>query len=79
MIITQEDVDEIIRRARESHYGLGEGLSYKQHHLEISMYEPQDLDALALLLINGWDGKYDLISAVAAALKVVAEKAAIDA
>jgi hypothetical protein len=70
MTITQADVDEIIKRARESNYGLG--LSHKQNHLQISTYE--DLDALALLLINGWDGKYDLISAVAAALKVVEEK-----
>jgi hypothetical protein len=73
MEITQEIVDKIIKRAEDSPFGLNEGLTYKQGHLQISTYADKDLDALAMLLVNGYHSKYDLISVFAAALKTVAD------
>lgn len=71
--VTQEFVDRIIARAQASDYGLGEGLTHKQGHLKIDQYNPQDLNALALLLVNGYDEKYDLVSVFRAALELVAQ------
>lgn len=75
MKITQKDVDEIIARAKASDFGLGDGLTEKQGHNQIGQYADHDLRSLGMLLINGYDTKYDLISVVCAALEVVAERA----
>jgi hypothetical protein len=72
MNITQEIVDQIIARAKKSSYGLGEGLTHKNGHNKIDQYHPQDLEALALLLVNGYDEKNDLVSVFQAALEVIA-------
>lgn len=72
MIITQEIVDQIIARAKKSSYGLGEGLTHKNGHNRIDQFHPQDLEALALLLVNGYDAKYDLVSVFQAALEIIA-------
>lgn len=68
MNITQELVDRIIKRAKASDFGLSDGLGYKHGHLDIKQYAQQDLTALAVLLVNGYDAKHDLISVFAAAL-----------
>lgn len=76
MIITQQDVDEIVVRARKSELGLGDGLTHKNNHLKLSTYAtPHTLDTLAHCLVGGFDEKYDLVSVFSAALTVVAEKA----
>jgi hypothetical protein len=74
MKIDQALVDKIILRARLSEYGLSPGLDHKQGHLKIDGYERQDLGALALLLVDGFDEKYDLVSVFKAALETVAEE-----
>jgi len=71
MKVTQEFVDKIIARARASQFGLDKG----QGHNQIDQYADPDLNALGMLLINGWDAKYDLISVVVAALEMVEEEA----
>ncbi len=68
MTITQQDVDQIIAKAKASEIGLGQGLTHKQGHNQISQYADHDLDALGMLLVNGYDAKYDLISVFCAAL-----------
>jgi acyl-CoA reductase-like NAD-dependent aldehyde dehydrogenase len=75
MTITQKTVDKIIARAKDSDFGLGRGLCHKNGHLQISQYADKDLHALGMLLVNGYDAKYDLISVFIAALEVVAEEA----
>lgn len=71
MKITQELVDKIIAKAKASDYGLSDGLTHKQDHLQISAYARADTDALAMLLVNGYDDKYDLISVFTAAFKLL--------
>lgn len=75
MTITQKDVDEIIAKAKASDFGLGEGLTHKAGHNRIDQYAQHDLTALGMLLVNGYDAKYDLISVFIAALEVVERKA----
>ncbi len=70
-LVTQETVERIIQRARQSPYGLGDGLIHKQGHLSLRNYGTHDLDALAQLLVNGYDDKYDLVSVFRAALEEV--------
>lgn len=75
--VSQEMVDTIVRRARDSDLGLGAGLTHKQGHLQISQHELPNLKALALLLVDGFDEKYDLASVFGAALETVAERVSI--
>jgi hypothetical protein len=70
---TQEDIDGIVARAKA--FGAGEELNYKQGQFRLSQYEGFCADGdypmhpVAALLINGWDGKYDLIHAVTALME----------
>jgi hypothetical protein len=75
MKITQDTVNRIIARAEASDFGLGDGLTHKQGHLQIDQYGEPNLSALGMLLVNGYDAKYDLISVFIAALQIVAEDA----
>ena len=75
MKITQDTVNRIIARAEASDFGLGEGLTHKHGHLQIDQYGEKNLHALGMLLVNGYDAKYDLISVFIAALQIVAEDA----
>jgi len=80
MKIDQPLVTRILERARASEYGLTEGLSYKQGQHSVAQYSAlgdtgnPDLGALALLLVNAYDGKYDLVSVFKAALEIVEEE-----
>jgi hypothetical protein len=78
MQITQQDVDAIIAKAKASDLGLGDGLTHKQGHNQISQHATPDLKALALLLVDGYDEKYDLVSVFGAALQHVREKSLIE-
>lgn len=75
MIITQQDVDEIVAKAKASTLGLSDGLTHKKGHNQIKQHAKPDLDALALLLVDGYDEKYDLVSVLRAAFEVVERKA----
>lgn len=67
---TQDDVDVIVARAKE--LGASDGLIHKQGHLQLSRYsEPHGALVLAMLIINGWDGKYDLICATQALIEFI--------
>lgn len=74
VIVTQDLVNEIIRRAKGSHWGLGKA----KCSTSLDQYAEQNTDALALLMVNGWEAKYDLVSLFAAAVSVIEEKAAND-
>lgn len=76
MEITQELVNKIIKRARNSEYGLDEGLIHKQNYLQVDIYSEgmSPYDMLSNLLVNGWDSKYDLISVFKAAFEVIEEE-----
>lgn len=65
-------VNEIVRRAKDSQWGLSEEAKAS---LSLLFYEAAPMDALALVLVNGWEAKYDLVSIFSAALSVVEEKA----
>jgi len=70
--VNQDLVDEIVRRAKESEYGLGDPVKDP----DITIYEPWDIDMLAVCLVSSWTEKYDLVSVFAAAMRVMKEKAA---
>lgn len=69
MKIDQRFVDRVIARAKNSDYGLGEAETHKANVLRIDQYDPEDLQALALLLVNAYTAKYDLVSVFYAALQ----------
>lgn len=73
MEINQKTVDQILKLARESSFGLDDerACDYKQGNLKIDGYANPDFDSLAMCLVNGFHSKYDLISVFSAALKVV--------
>ncbi len=74
---SQADVDKIVARAKE--LGASKGLSYKQGHLRLSTYsEPHGAEALAMLLVNGWHGKYDLIYATQALIEFLSPNTGLD-
>lgn len=73
VVVTQLLVNEIVARAKASVWGLSEEAKTS---LSLLAYEEANMDALALLLVNGWEAKYDLVSVFCAALRVVEEKAA---
>ena len=72
--INQSLVTKIVNRAKKSSFGLGDGLDYKENHLNISQYANPDLAALSMCLVNGFHDKYDLISIFAAAFEVLEEE-----
>jgi acyl carrier protein len=73
LIFTQEDVDKIVARAKA--LGATDGLTHKQGHLQLSSYgEPYGPETLAMLIVNGWDGKYDLIYATQALIEFLSER-----
>ena len=78
MTITQDMVDEIVRRAKASAMGLGKP-EKGEHSYDFSAYGTKDFGDLALMLVSAHFEKYDIVSIVAAALEVVAEKAAAEA
>ena len=68
-------MDVIVARAKE--LGASEGLAYKQGHLRLSIYsEPHGPNALAMLLVNGWRDKYDLIYATQALIEFLSPNGA---
>lgn len=73
MKVTQELVDRIIARSKKSGYGLSEPL-LKRDVLQIENYQPQNLEALALLLVNAYHDKYDLVSIFLAAMVELTDK-----
>lgn len=77
LTVTQALVDRIIARAKNSNYGLSEGLSHKLGHLQIRQYSPPNLDSLAMLLVNGYRDKYDLISVFSAAFQEIEAELAV--
>ena len=64
-------VNEIVRRAKDSQWGLSEE---PKASLSLLFYEAAPMDALALVLVNGFEAKYDLVSIFSAALSVIAEQ-----
>lgn len=70
---TRETLDDalikrIIERAKESNYGLhDEGKS----PLTFEQYAQQDFDSLALILVNAFESKYDLVSIFRAAMQEI--------
>jgi hypothetical protein len=73
MQITQDTLNRIVALAKKSDFGLGNGLTHKNGHLQMSIYGEQNLETLAMAIVNAYDEKYDLISIVAAALQIVAK------
>lgn len=67
MTFTQADVDAIVKRAKE--LGASDGLTEKQGHLQLATYGGNGPEALAMTIINGWHGKYDLIYATQALIE----------
>ena len=72
VVVNQALVDEIIRRARASHWGLDEADKWPG----MDVYADSDIDALAQCLVSSWTAKYDLVSVFSAAMSVIQEKAA---
>jgi hypothetical protein len=72
VVVNQALVDEIIRRARASHWGLDEA----EKGPDMDVYADSDIDALAQCLVSSWTAKYDLVSVFSAAMSVIQEKAA---
>lgn len=75
MVVTQEMVDAIVKRAKASECGLEEpdkgADSYK-----IDQYSPQSLHSLAIMLVSAHFSKWDIISVMTAALEEVADRCA---
>lgn len=65
MKIDQSLCDRILKRAQASMYGCGE----PETSFKINAYTPQDLNALAQMLVGAFHGKYDLISIFLAAME----------
>jgi hypothetical protein len=74
MKVTNELVQRIIQRAEKSQFGL----ESSERALDIDMYEPPNLQSLALMLTSGWHAKYDLVSVFSAAFQVIEEEAKKD-
>lgn len=71
LVVTQDLVNEIIQRARASRWGLDAA----KCETTTEHYADEDAHTLAMILVNGWEAKYDLVSLFAAAVEVVNEKA----
>ena len=76
MKVTQDLINRIVERAKASNYGLS---GESDNSLDISQYNPQDLESLALLLVSGWHEKYDLVSIFAAAMIEIEKEITQDA
>lgn len=73
---SQADVDTIVARAKE--LGTGPGLCFKLGHLKLSNYaEPHGPAELAMLLVGGWDEKWDLIHATHALIEFLLQRGRI--
>ena len=72
VVVNQDLVDEIVRRAKESEYGLDE----PEAKPDITKYQPWSFETLSLCLVSSWTAKYDLVSVFSAAMSVIQEKAA---
>lgn len=73
MIVTQDLVNEIVRRAKASAVGLHQE---PMTSLRITQYEEPCIESLAMMLVSAWEEKYDLVSVFSAAMSVIQEKAA---
>lgn len=71
VVVTQDLVNEIIARAKASRWGLDDA----KCETSLAHYADEDEHALAMILVNGWEAKYDLVSLFSAAIAVVNEKA----
>lgn len=71
VVVTQNMVNEIVQRAKDSQWGLSEE---PKASLSLLFYEAAPMDALAIVLVNGFEAKYDLVSIFSAALSVIAEQ-----
>jgi len=70
-VVTQDLVNEIVRRAKASPMGLGD----QENSTSLDNYEkPHTTETLALLLVSAWTEKYDLVSVFCAAMDVIKEK-----
>ena len=73
MKITQELVNTIIHRARDSSLGL-DTEELASANISLDGYAQHNMHALAMLLVSAFDAKYDLISVFLAALETVEEE-----
>lgn len=73
LVVTQKMVDAIVARAKASDFGLDSPVKGPDSY-KFAQYGSQDLNALAMLLVNAHFAKYDIISVVAAALQEIAER-----
>lgn len=72
VVVNQALVDEIVQRARDSQWGLGDA----DMQPDIEKWSSASLDSLAHCLVSSWTAKYDLVSVFSAAMSVIQEKAA---
>lgn len=72
VVVNQDLVDEIVRRAKESEYGLDD----PEKKPDITQYQPGSFETLSHCLVSSWTAKYDLVSVFSAAMSVIQEKAA---
>lgn len=64
----QNDVDEIVAAAKQ--FGAGPGLTHKMGQFCLRSYgEPHSAEVLAMVIIGGWDEKWDLIHATRALIE----------
>ena len=70
-VVTQDVVNEIVKRAEASSFGLS---CAAEKSLDINQYADPNLESLAILLVSAWTGKYDLIAVFYAAMQVIKEK-----
>jgi hypothetical protein len=72
VVVNQALVNEIVQRARDSQWGLGD----PDTQPDIEKWSPANMDSLAHCLVSSWTAKYDLVSVFSAAMSVIQEKAA---
>jgi acyl carrier protein len=73
---SQADVDAVVARAKE--LGAGPGLCFKLGHLKLSNYaEPHGPAELAMLIVGGWDEKWDLIHATQAVIEFLSQRGVV--
>ena len=71
--LTQQDIDAIVKRAKE--LGAGDGLTHKMGQFDLRVYKSDNpMHSLSSLIVNAWDGKYDLIYAFQAAFEYLDEQ-----
>jgi hypothetical protein len=73
-VVDQALVDQIYARANETRFGIGT----PKTELDLDAYgKPWTLETLALVLVNGFHDKYDLVSIMQAALEEISENTEI--